>query len=101
MDDANQTPGAPGECPGHEWVIHEVILKLRGAQMTVKCEWCGALQVEPSKNADFYEDHQLDDEHLVLQGYELLKRLEAEGGAPADVLLEFRQRLPPHPTGGE
>lgn len=94
LDDANDNPGAPGECPGHEWVPAQILLKPRGAELTVRCRWCGAIQVEPSKNEDFYRDTALEDEALELAYAEVLKRLEAQGAPPAGGVREVRKVIP-------
>lgn len=101
MDDANERRGEPGACPGHSWVAGEVLLKPRGAQLTVVCVYCDAIQVEPSKNADFYRDTALEDEALQLVYEEFVKRAEAEGITPADVLLKMGQVFPPDFPGTE
>lgn len=100
MDDANDTRGEPGACPDHEWKVGEILLTLSGAQLTVVCRWCGALQVEPSQNEGFYEDTSEADAQLM-RAVELTERLHAEGGAPPGVVGEVREILPPDVPGSE
>lgn len=48
QDDANDSPGAPGECPGHAWKVHGIYLRMTGGSMSVKCKWCGTVSYQPS-----------------------------------------------------
>lgn len=53
-DDANV--GGPGECPGHEFELLEVVpvevkdslFGALGLAQVHECKWCGAQQYEPS-----------------------------------------------------
>ncbi|MGO4297102.1 hypothetical protein [Glutamicibacter sp. MCAF14] len=47
-DDANDTPGEPGACPGHEWKVGRVFLRPTGGSMSVVCKWCGTVDYYPS-----------------------------------------------------
>ena len=42
MDDGN-TGNGPGECPGHQWVLHSLQLQMGAGSMVTQCRWCGAL----------------------------------------------------------
>ena len=48
LDDRNDTSGVPGECPGHEWKVHGVYLRMSGGSMSVVCKWCGTVSYRPS-----------------------------------------------------
>lgn len=56
----------------------EILLKPTGGQLTVVCRWCGAIQVEPSANEEFYEDTSLRDELYASVRDEVIKRAQAE-----------------------
>lgn len=45
MDDANDTPGIPGACPGHEWKMTMVDLSDHGGFIYDECKWCGTVNV--------------------------------------------------------
>lgn len=40
-DDANEGTG-PGECPGHDWQLEQVVLAGDGAHLHKTCTRCGA-----------------------------------------------------------
>lgn len=52
-DDANV--GGPGECPGHEFTLEQLVLVEKpgrlfpGLGMEMVCHWCGATMYEASR----------------------------------------------------
>lgn len=49
LDDANDSRGAAGECPGHDWELAELdVLQGGGAGLVMKCRYCEAVSYERS-----------------------------------------------------